>query len=158
MKIQLISAALFIFSLKSYAGPHFGDAATASATQRIVHRLQISKVSDLHFGEASPGDGPLTISPGISENGENASFEIHGEPNRLIQILLPPDNSIKMIQGSGGQDKEIIIKEFLSFPSRKAILDGNGRAMIFVGAKRDAISAKQNAGDYAGQFVITVIY
>ncbi|WP_374076373.1 DUF4402 domain-containing protein [Bdellovibrio bacteriovorus] len=158
MKIQLISASLLLMSLGASAAPNFGDSASAVATQRIVHRLQISKVSDLNFGEASPGDGPVTVMPGVSENTENASFEVRGEPSRLYQIILPANNSVKMLNGNGGADREILIKEFLSFPARAGTLDGTGKSMIFVGAKRDAISNKQKVGDYIGQFYITVVY
>lgn len=158
MKIQLISTSLFLFSASAWSAPNFGDSASAVATQRIVQRLQISKISDLNFGEASPGDGPATVFPGVSENTENASFEVRGEPHRLFQIVLPGNNSVKMTQGNGGTDREIVIKEFLSFPARAGTLDNMGRSMIFVGAKRDVISPKQKVGDYMGQFEIIVVY
>lgn len=157
MKIQTIFTLVALWSACASAG-RLGDATTAYATQKIVHRLEISKISDLNFGEASPGDGPLTVLPGVSETTENASFEVHGEPNRLFQIVLPANSSVKMINGGGGKDREILIKEFLSFPVRAGLLDNSGKTMIYVGAKRDAISPKQKVGDYVGQFVVTVVY
>lgn len=162
MNRQLIftSPLLFVtlFAQLAAAAPTFGDTATASATQTIVYRIQIHKISDLNFGEASPGDAAKTILPGTSENRENASFELDGEPNRGFQIILPGRNSVKMIAGSGGPNREIVIQDFASTPATAGALDRNGKSTIFVGATRPAISSTQKSGDYVGQFNVTVVY
>jgi hypothetical protein len=158
MKFQLISLILMSAPLFVNASTRFSDTTSAVAKQRIVNRLQIKKISDLNFGEASPGDGPKQVLAGVAENNENASFEVSGEPNRMYQIVLPADNSVMMINGGGGPNSEIKIKEFSSFPIRVGTLDTNGNGNIFVGATREAISLKQKVGDYAGQFFVTVVY
>lgn len=149
---------LSLFSSTSLATPYFSDSTSGYARQTIVHKLQIRKVSDLDFGEASPGDGPKTIAPGASETRENASFEVSGEPLRYFQIILPPRKSVHMINGGGGPQREIAIEEFTSYPHRSGALDQSGRSMIYVGATREAISTSQKAGDYMGRFYITVVY
>lgn len=158
MKLQLLSSLFLAISTAATAAPNLGDSTSAMATQTIVHRLQIKKVSDLNFGEASPGDGPKTIAPGVADTRENASFEITGEPLRIFQIILPPKNSVKMVLGNGGANREILIQSFDSTPLVGGNLDANGKSLIFVGATRDAISLQQKTGDYVGQFFVTVVY
>lgn len=159
MKFQLLSpVAILIFSQGVLAGGDFGDTEIASAKQTIVHRLQIQKISDLNFGEASPGDGSKIITAGNTETNENASFQVSGEPNRAYQIILPPDNSVKMVTGSGGANREIVIKDFNSTPSRLGRLDNVGQSKIYVGATRGSIPTTQKTGEYVGQFYITVVY
>ncbi len=159
MKIQSIST-LFILSIAFHALAvgNFGDSTSGFAKQKIVQRLQIKKISDLNFGEAAPGDAAKVVLPGISENSENASFEVSGEPFRLYQIILPANDSVKMINGSGGSHKEILIKTFSSFPIKAGIISNTGKAMIYVGAARESISSRQAVGDYIGQFYVTVVY
>lgn len=158
MKIQLLFALFPLLSCVAYAAGGFSDSTSGFAKQKIVQKLQITKISDLNFGEASPGDGAKVIPAGVSENNENASFEVRGEPFRLFQIVLPSDNSVKMINGSGGTHKEILIKSFESYPAKAGILTDMGRSTIFIGASREAISSRQVVGDYIGQFYITVVY
>jgi hypothetical protein len=163
MKLQFFFNFLFLLTPAlspeiASAAPHFGDSATALVKQTIVSRLHIRKISDLNFGEASPGDGPKIIPAGTSETRENASFEINGEALRPFQIILPARNSVKMINGVGGHNREIMVQEFSSTPSQSGVLDANGRTMVFVGATRQAISPNQKTGDYTGQFYVTVVY
>jgi hypothetical protein len=158
MKFQLIYTILFLNSSFAQAAPRFGDSTSAFAIQTIVQKLQIRKVSDLNFGDASPGDGEKTIIAGPIDTRENASFEVEGEPLRPFQIVLPAKNSVKMISGPGGVNREILIQEFNSFPPRVGILNTNGNSPVYVGATRSAISSNQKTGEYIGQFYITVVY
>lgn len=130
----------------------------ASAIQKIVQKLQIIKISDLDFGEASPGDGVKVVAPGQQETFENASFRVIGEPRKSFVIFLPPPNSVTMKLGAGGPNQEIKLIQFTSNPSSNGLLDNSGQAMIYVGASREAISLSAKAGDYSGTFVVTVIY
>lgn len=159
MKLQVIFALITLSAMGAKAAPSLGDSASALATQTIVNKLQISKISDLNFGEASPGDGQKTIPAGSSETMENASFELRGEPLRFYQIILPQPNSVKMLTGNGnGGNSEILIQQFYSNPLQGGSLDANGKGTIFVGATRAAIANNQKTGDYTGQFYITVVY
>ena len=158
MKFQQIYISFLIFSSVAAANPSIGDSTLALSTQTIVHRIHISKISDLNFGEASPGDGPKTIFASGVETRENASFEVQGEPLRSFQIVLPGKNSVKMVNGSGSANREIVIQDFNSSPSNGGSLDFNGKKIVFVGATRPAISPNQKVGDYIGQFYVTVVY
>jgi hypothetical protein len=158
MKLQLIFITIFAASSVSYAATRFSDSATATARQVVVHRLQIEKTSDLNFGEASPGDGPKLVPAGTSENPENASFAVRGEPSRMYQIVLPSHNSVVMATSGGGPNGQITIKEFYSWPIRYGIMNSNGESNIYVGALREGIKVKQKVGEYTGQFVVTVVY
>ena len=159
MKLQFIFGCIvFLYLNVAGAGPYFSDSASGYAKQKIVHRLQIKKISDLDFGEASPGDAAKSIAPGSSENRENASFEVAGEPRRSYQIILPQKNSVKLVTGAGGPHREILIEDFKSSPAKVGVLDGNGKGMVFVGATREALSSRLKTGDYLGQFYVTVVY
>jgi hypothetical protein len=134
------------------------NSADASLIQRIIHKIQIARISDLNFGEASPGDQQKTINPGQQENSENASFRVTGEPYRSFFILLPAANSVLLKLGPGGPSREIQINQFQSFPANMGRLNASGESMVFVGATRDKIAANQQAGDYLGNFIVTVVY
>lgn len=158
MKRQLLHLLIGLVAETAMAAPSFGDSAMANATQTIIHKIQIKKISDLNFGEAAPGDGPKSIAPGSNENSENASFEIYGEPHHSFQIILPSPGSVKMISGEGGLNREIPILSFASNPNLLGKIDEDGKLMIFVGATRGLIPRTQKTGEYIGQFHVTVVY
>lgn len=165
---MLKTALAFIFFLILFATSDFVTAnnmggsldgtTQASVVQKVVQKLQIIKISDLDFGEASPGDGVKVVAPGQQENFENASFRVIGEPRKSFIIFLPPPNSVTMKLGAGGPNQEIKLMQFTSNPSSSGLLDSTGQAMIYIGASREAIPVSAKAGDYSGTFVITVIY
>lgn len=156
MKTTLLFLSICVFLQPSYAA--IGDSTVGTARQVIVNRLKIEKISDLNFGEASPGEGPKLVHAGFMETDENASFEVSGEQFRFFQIVLPDDNSVKMTKERGGPNKEIGITKFHSFPNKLGYLDQSGKAMVYVGAHRQGISPNQESGEYSGQFQITVVY
>lgn len=156
---RMLTPVLLTLLATAFAGPGGTDSSTQGfAVQRIVNKLQINKVSDLNFGEASPGDSAKTVPPGSSENGENASFRVQGEAGRPFFLFLPQNGSVKMTLGNGGPDREIGVDQFQSSVGTQGLLDGNGQAMIFVGATRKALSNRLKSGDYIGSFTVTVIY
>ncbi|MFV3409173.1 DUF4402 domain-containing protein [Bdellovibrio bacteriovorus] len=154
--MRLLFFATFAFLQTSYAS--IGDSTVGTARQTIVNRLQIEKISDLNFGEASPGEGPKTVRAGFMETDENASFEVSGEQFRFFQIILPDNNTVKMDTAGGGPNKEIRIVSFHSFPHKLGYLNQSGKSMVYVGAHREGISPNQSPGEYSGQFQITVVY
>ena len=134
------------------------ETAEAFASQKVTQKIQISKISDLNFGEASPGDSPKTVPPGQQDNMENASFRVVGEPFRNFFIFLPPANSVVMKLGSGGPNSQIRVDQFQSFPSQMGQLGARGETIVLVGATREALSVQQKNGDYVGGFTVTVVY
>ncbi|MEK6705773.1 MAG: DUF4402 domain-containing protein [Bdellovibrionota bacterium] len=133
--------------------------AVAQAVQTVIAVLSISKISDLNFGTAIQGSLPKTVPPGTTENSENASFTVTGEPNRDYAIHLPANGSIKMVTSNGGSsDKEIGVSNFHSFPLGTGMIGPGGTQNLFIGATRNVILRNQVPGDYAGSFTITVVY
>jgi hypothetical protein len=133
------------------------DSAESLMTQWVRHQIQILNISDLNFGEAYPGAGPKTIQPGQQDNLENASFVVTGEPYRSFFIQLPAGSTVMRL-GAGGPQKEIQVGNFQSNPSRIGILGSLGKANVYVGATRAALSPDQKAGFYLGTFDVTVVY
>lgn len=119
--------------------------------------ISITAVSNLDFGAAFAGDRRLTISPGNSDNAENASFFVKGDPRRSFSIIVPTE--IYMITGTGDvPNKKILVDRFRTRPNQNGRLDRNGEKLILVGARRDNLLANQVAGAYSGSFMITVVY
>lgn len=135
---------------------------TAQALQVIESQIAIATISNLDFGTATQGDTGKTINPGTSEDSENASFLVTGEPNKTFSILLPANDEVKMYLGgnAGATDPNEIISvdDFLDSENGAATLDNNGEFTFFVGASRSDILATQTRGSYSGNFDVTVVY
>jgi hypothetical protein len=135
--------------------------AQAQATAQVIRAIAISKTSDLDFGEATPGAPAQTVFPGNSENSQNASFVVVGEPNRSYSIIVPGDGEVSMVTGDGdGPAKHIGISGFQSYPpvGSNGTLDADGQQILFIGATRSALIPEQALGRYTGAFTVTVIY
>lgn len=133
--------------------------ATANAVCTVIAALAITKASDLDFGDGTQGDSAKTVAAGSSENSENASFDMVGEPSRSFTVTLPSDSTIEMVTGAGDTaDKKIAVDSFTSSPSGTGSLDSGGEASLYVGATRAALGASQVAGSYSGTFDVTVVY
>ncbi len=146
---------LAIISMNTHSA--MAASATAKAKQIVIAALNITKVSDLEFGEAPQGDVAKTVAAGTSENTENASFLISGEPGKSISVTVPLDGVVKMVTGSAGPDEQISVNNFSANLTSTSI-GANGNTDLFVGATRDALSATQVAGSYEGDFTVTVVY
>lgn len=155
MKRQLVHVLIFLFWGSRGSAIPLGDATSATATQMIYERIHIRKIADLKFGVASPGDPGKLVRPG--ESGA-ARFEVEGEPARPIQIILPEPNTVKMMALSKRGYGEIVIKNFLSLPERQGTIGDNGKLVLSVGAARGPIPVSQRPGEYAGTFIVTVVY
>ena len=134
---------------------------TAQALQIVEAALAITKQSDLDFGFGVQGDGPKTVYSNGTEDAENASFLVTGEPNKAYSITLPNDGDVNMItSGGGSSETTIAVNAFESTPAAGANgqLDGIGQQELFVGATRDALLPNQQAGSYADTFTVTVLY
>jgi hypothetical protein len=150
--MPLIVASLILSAYQAQAAQ-----GTAKATMTVVTAVNVAKVSDLIFSEASAGAAAETVIADATETAQNASFAITGEPNKAITVTLPADGTVKMITGvGGGPETEIPVNQFTS--NAPAVLDGTGNANLFVGATRDALAANQTAGHYEGNFIVDVVY
>ncbi len=136
-----ISLALFVF---------------LSGSQSHSKAIAIRRDSNLNFGSAVAGDPAKVVSPGVTENAENASFRITGDKNRAFTIILP--GSMTMSRTKSKVTDTIIVANFTSHPSLVGNLGSSGVVNMFVGATRSALRLNQLAGSYSGSFSVTVVY
>lgn len=130
---------------------------TAKAKLKVVQSINVTTTSDLIFSEAGAGAAEETVLPDTSENAQNASFEITGEPNRAVTVTLPGDGVVVMkTAGGGSPESEVAVNQFTS--NSIPDLGGAGQATLFVGATRAALASNQVAGDYEADFIVDVVY
>ncbi len=151
---------VMIVSTATTTNAHASSASgTGQMTQSVISQIGIRKVSDLDFGVAATGDPFKIVAPGNSEGGENASFEVSGEPDYQFTIILPADGTVQLTTSSQrGGKKEIPVYAFKSNPQLVGQLDNSGKKLIYVGATRGTLAKNQAPGQYQGQFTVTVSY
>lgn len=121
--------------------------------------IAVSAISELNFGTAAQGDPLKTVPPGTSENAENASYRVTGDPNRAFTITLPANGNMTTTGGTGANYR-ISVTAFVSFPAAGAngLLNGSGQQMVYLGATRAAIRVTQIVGTYTRTIRLTVVY
>lgn len=132
---------------------------TLSSVCLAVVPISGTLVSSINFGSAVQGDGAVTIPPGVSENAQNGSILVQGDPNTAYSIILPV-GAVPMTTGAGGVTETINISGFNSNPPAGAngLLDATGKQTLFLGAQRGALLVNQAVGAYSANFVITLSY
>jgi hypothetical protein len=130
------------------------------AKMKVITQISIDAVSELIFPDAPQGDGAGQVAPGTTDNANNASFTVAGEPGKAYNILLPADGAVAMaLNGTGTAPDEVIaVGDFASFPSGSGQIQSNGEQLLLVGATRSALSSSQVPGDYVGTFTVIVAY
>ncbi len=124
------------------------------ASEKIMAApISITQISNLDFGTGLLGDPQKRIQPGNSDNFENASFLITGDPGRTFSITLP--NNIQMRHLS--TTSRIRVNRFRSRP-RNGRIRNNGERLLLIGATRATLANSLTPGKYAGTFTVTVIY
>jgi len=144
-----------MFSLLIQSKLFAAATSTARIHQKIHPALSIEKVSDMFFPDAFPGAPAYKIDHAQSETLHNASFLISGEPGKRINIILPNQ---KIALGNGKTRDRIYVSRFSSNVGSSTYLGKTGELSLFVGATREEIPNRLPAGDYSGNFSITVIY
>lgn len=128
-------------------------------TQKVVKALSIENVSVLDFGVASAGAPAKTVPPSRSENLENGSFLVRGEPHASYSIVLPGDGDVVLrTRGGFSKKRRIKVSQFESYPSSRGRLNHRGKQYIYIGATRAALRDDQKSGDYKASYVVTVVY
>lgn len=138
------------------------SSASAKCFQKVVENLQIQKVSDLDFGTDPVLSPAKTVMAGTANNGSNASFKITGDKNRVVQVVLPADNTVQLTLISPIQIKTpmktyIAVDKFTANILNGA-LDTNGQLDLYVGATREELALNQATGNYEGSFTVNVVY
>lgn len=122
--------------------------------QVLAIPISIVKNSDLNFGIIPAGDPTVIVPPGSSENPQNASFTITGDPNVAFSIVLPSTITI-LLNGTG--PTQLQVNAVNSNPSGSSILDGAGLKNIFVGGSLN-VPPGIISGNYTGSFTVEVAY
>src|SRR5688572_26952809 len=101
---------LFLIAILLFSATGRGSSTantTANATATILTSIGISKVQDLAFGEAAPGDVSKAVNP-ATDTTNSASFTVTGEASHAFNISLPSDGSVTMITDDGATADEQI--------------------------------------------------
>lgn len=155
---KLALAAAAVSATVVYSANAIAASTTGNAVQVVTAALNIANVSALDFGTAVQGDAAKTVAPGASENAENGSFNVTGQPSTAYTITLPSNGSVQMTTGGGGANETIAVENFASFPANTGMLSAGGSQLLLVGAQRAALGASQVAGSYTGTYTVTVVY
>ncbi len=135
--------------------PTYGAIQMGRINLRIKPSLDIKRLSDMNFPDAFPGAPGYVIEPENRETSMNASFLVYGEVGKRITIILPSERIA--LEGSTSKSK-IYVSNFQSNVGHTGKLDHNGELLLFVGATRESIPTRTPAGDYSGNFCVTVMY
>ena len=157
MKVVILSIKLIFSLLIIYfsVAPTHGAMQMGRINLKIKPSLDIKRLSDMNFPDAYPGAPGYVIEPENSETSTNASFLVFGEVGKRITIILPSERIA--LQGTSSTSK-IYVSNFQSNVGHTGKLDHNGELLLFVGATRESIPTRTPAGDYSGNFCVTVMY
>jgi len=170
-KTVFLLASLFVMacgiqSVKAQIGIASASA-SANANATIITPIAIAHVADLNFGNIVAGTGIGTvivdtegdrtktgdvILPSATLGTVNAAeFTVTGLADATYAITLPTSIDISETGGT-----TMTVDNFTSNPSRTGTLAG-GTQTLSVGARLN-VGAGQVAGDYTGEFSVTVAY
>ncbi len=145
------------------------DDATATASATIILPISIEKDQDLSFGTIAStteagwvmvdADGDITSEndnqlTGLSTHSA-ASFTISGEPNALYSITLP--TSLELVSGGNSMEVDQFTMNLEGDVNGNFTINNGGEVELTVGATLN-VNALQEAGDYTGEFDVTVDY
>lgn len=149
--------AFSIIALASFSHGAMAQAnANATAKINIISALNLTNNTVLDFGDYVQGDtGAKTVAAG---DPESANFSVSGNPNSTYNIVLP-STPVVMSTNGGGPNQEINVQSFTSDKvGNSSTLDGSGNDTFNVGGETAALLGSELAGEYTGQFSVTVAY
>ena len=169
-KTVFLLAGLFVMAcgIQSVKAQTASASASASAKATIITPIAIDQVADLNFGNIVAGtdagtvtvdtEGNRTSSTGITlpnatpGDFQAAKFTVTGLADATYAITLPDDNTVTI----SGPGEDMTVTGFTSNPDGTGVLAG-GTQTLSVGATLN-VGADQAAGEYAGEFTVTVAY
>jgi hypothetical protein len=170
-KTVFLLASLFVMAcgIQSVKAQTASASASASANATIITPIAIAHVEHLNFGNIVAGTGIGTvivdtegdrtktgdvILPTATPGTFNAAeFTVTGLANATYAITLPESINISETGGT----TTMTVDNFTSNPSGTGTLAANGEQTLSVGARLN-VDAGQVAGDYTGEFSVTVAY
>lgn len=167
-KTVFLLASLFVMVLATQQMMAQNSAdATARVTATIITPISIEKTADLLFGKIVKSDAGGTVVidtednavyTGVTEFANNinvsaAKFTVKGNAGNRYSISLPDSITISETGGA-----TMTVNHFTSSPDVTAgVIASNGTQTLSVGATLN-VGADQAAGEYAGEFTVTVAY
>ena len=170
-KTVFLLAGLFVMAcgIQSVKAQTASASASASAKATIITPIAIDQVADLNFGNIVAGtdagtvtvdtEGNRTSSTGITlpnatpGDFQAAKFTVTGLADATYAITLPSSIDITHTNGV----TTMTVDEFTSNPDEAGKLAADGKQTLLVGATLN-VGAGQVAGDYTGEFSVTVAY
>jgi len=164
MKLRIfVAATLMAASAAALAATESSDVAVTIENQAIT----LNNVAGLNFGTILPfgRDGVVTVNTAGQASASNAfvsdvtdvaasAWEVTGVPGAPFNVVLPPNETVTVTNGT----ENMIVTSFRRSGSSSGLaLDAAGFRAFTVGASL-RVGANQPAGEYTGQFEVTVAY
>ena len=169
-KFLFFVAIAVIAVLPGYVMAQNTDNVTATASAKILTAIDLSKITDLHFGTmvSTSSEGTCTVSATEESRTQTggvtlltqtptftrAYFEVEGDNSATYSITLPGNGTVTI---SDGMNDPMSIDDFTHSAGETPALDVSGAGSFYVGATL-TVPANQPAGLYAGEFTVTVTY
>lgn len=173
-KVTIILTGVILMSIASLTANAQNTATVtdAQASATIITKITLAKVTDMSFGEIvantvstdvslgltnnlsiESGTGKATLFPGTS--GTTATFSTTGEAGRNYAITLPANNTITLAGPTGSTPMQV--NNFMTSTLTGNAINTSGEGDFSVGAVL-TVGANQLAGDYSGNYAVTVTY
>lgn len=144
------------------ASPAFAQSATGDASVKILTAITVTKSSDLYFGKVLASASAATVD--IAENGSRTcgtglscydtatagGFNVTGTDGETVTVAIANPN----ISLSDGQGNSMDVA--LSTSTSTLTLAGGSGSFNIAGSL--SVGANQAAGDYTGQYSVSVDY
>jgi len=165
-KIFGTALALGIFGVltASTASAQSSVIVSTAANAHVLAKLQLTKSSDLNFGDLVAGAaagtvvvdvaGARTSTGGVSlavGTVSQAAFNVQGEPNKTYTITVPA--SVNITSGAN----TMAVNTFVLSPTSPATIPAGGSQALNIGATLN-VGANQATGSYTNNFNVTVAY
>ncbi|WP_423127260.1 DUF4402 domain-containing protein [Gaoshiqia sp. Z1-71] len=144
-----------------------------TASARILTAIELTKVTDLHFGTMVSTNSPgACMVPATGEDRSatggvtlldqtpaytRAYFTVSGDISATYSIALPEDETVTISYHDGATTHSMDVNGFSHSAGVSPALDASGAADFYVGASL-SVSANQPPGLYQGSFNVTVAY
>jgi len=172
LKLITLTAAIFGFAATSFGQLNPNVNATANATAKIIIPISIvnTDAQPLAFGNIIANSVGGTVSIAASDAAQSTSstmsfptnkgtmsaakFTVTGFDNSAYTISLPADNAVSLSGPTGSTAMKIT--DFVHDAGQSPVLN-SGSGEFYVGGTLN-VNASQAAGDYLGEFQVTVHY
>lgn len=125
-------------------------------TATVVQGVSIRKVSGMNFGRIQPRSSAECIS--LNDTRNRGEFVVTGLPSSSVQVTLPQAANLHFQRQGLVKRSKIIALEDLKASTTNLTLDASGRGTVYVAGCRDQAARNQQAGYYADDIQLNVVY